>query len=293
MISCSKSVFELLNVSAEFLSNEGIENPKLDAEQLLRHTLGVDRAALYLSRDRALSESELSKFKDYLKRRAAKEPLQYILGETEFMSLPFVVDDGVLIPRPETEILVEKTLQKCTQKFASKDRIAILEFGSGSGCIAVSLAHYLENAWVTSLDVSEEAVKIAEKNARLNAVEERTRFLNLDFNSPQIPNRFPEKFDVLVSNPPYVSAADFETLPEEIKNYEPAVALHDNADGFSFFRKIAELSQSLVWATGFVALEVGLDQAQHVKELFLKRQFSRVNTFQDLNGIDRVVVCDP
>ncbi len=290
--SNTKNIFDLLNRSTKFLSEKGIENPKLNAEQLLRHTLGMNRVDLYLNQDRSLTQREMSAFKRCLKRRVAREPLQYILGETEFMSLPFVVDENVLIPRPETEILVEKTIEICKEKFASKDRIEILEFGSGSGCISVSLAKYLENARITSLDISKDALKVAEKNAVLNGVDDRIQFINQDFTSSKIIKYFPEKFDVLVSNPPYVSPADFEDLPEEIKNYEPAVALSDNQDGLSFYRKIAELSSELIKASGFLMLELGLGQMKEVKDIFLKTCFYNVNTFQDLNEIERILFCE-
>jgi len=290
--SNTKNIVDLLNDSSKFLSEKGIENARLNAEQLLRHTLDMNRVDLYLNQDRSLTQTEMSAFKGCLKRRAAREPLQYILGEAEFMSLPFVVDENVLIPRPETEILVEKTIEMCNEKFASKDRIEILEFGTGSGCISVSLAKYLANARITTLDISKDALRVAEKNAELNGLGDRIQFINQDFTSSKIVKYFPEKFHVLVSNPPYVSPADFEDLPEEIKNYEPAVALSDNQDGLSFYRKIAELSSELIKASGFLMLELGLGQMKEVKDIFLKTCFHHVNTFQDLNEIDRILFCE-
>ena len=290
--SNTRNIVDLLNDSSKLLSEKGIENARLNAEQLLRHTLGMNRVDLYLNQDRFLTQTEVAAFKKYLKRRVAREPLQYILGEAEFMSLPFFVNENVLIPRPETEMLVEKTIQKCKQKFASKDRIEILEFGTGSGCISVSLAKYLEPARITSLDISKDALKVAEKNAELNGVADRIQFMNQDFTSSKIVNYFPDKFDVLVSNPPYVSPTDFEDLPEEIRKYEPTVALSDNQDGLSFYRKIAEFSSGLIKASGFLMLELGLGQAQAVKEVFVKTSFYNVNTFQDLNEIDRILLCE-
>ncbi len=287
-----KNIFDLLTDSSKFLSEKGIENPKLNAEQLLRHTLDMNRVDLYLNQDRSLTETEMSELESYLKRRAAREPLQYILNEVEFMSLPFFVDKNVLIPRPETEILVENTLQKCEEKFASRNRIEILEFGTGSGCISVSVAKYSKNTRITSFDISKGALKVAKKNAQLNGVDERIQFVNQDFTSPEIANTFPDKFDVLVSNPPYISPAGFEDLPAEIKNFEPAIALSDNRDGLSFYRKIAELASELIKASGFILLELGLGQAEAVEEIFVKTGLCNVNTFQDLNQIDRVLFCE-
>jgi len=288
----TRNIVDLLNDSSKMLSEKGIENARLNAEQLLRHTLGINRVDLYLNQDRYLTQTEAAAFKRCLKRRADREPLQYILGEAEFMSLPFVVDENVLIPRPETEILVAKTIQMCKEKFASKDQIEVMEFGTGSGCISVSLAKYLENARITSLDISKDALKVAEKNAGLNGVDDRIQFINQDCTSSKITNYFPDKFDVLVSNPPYVSPTDFEDLPEEIKKYEPAVALSDNRDGLSFYRKIAELSPELIKISGFLMLEFGLGQAVAVKEIFVKTSFNKINIFQDLNEIDRILFCE-
>ncbi|MFQ5751189.1 MAG: peptide chain release factor N(5)-glutamine methyltransferase [bacterium] len=239
MIKTTKhwKVLELLNWTAEYLSEKKFESARLNAERLLSYALNMKRVELYLNYDQPLTENELLRFKEYLRRRLKREPWQYILGETEFMSLPFKVNPGVLIPRPETEILVETVLLKCQEKFPSQKTIAILDIGTGSGCIAVALAKYLAQAQVTAIDKSEKALKTASENARLNEVSDKIQFLKIDFLDSDIVNKLTEKFDVLVSNPPYVSAHDVDKLPTEIKYFEPEMALTDRKDGLFFFSK--------------------------------------------------------
>jgi release factor glutamine methyltransferase len=287
----SWQVLELLNWTTEYLSERGFENSKLNAERLLCHSLNLKRMDLYLNFDRPLSTEELKRFKELLKRRLQKEPLQYILGQTEFMSLPFKVDPSVLIPRPETEILVEVVLNKSKEALQNKPTLSILDIGTGSGCIAVSLAKYLETVKITAIDVSESALKIAADNAKLNGVESKIQFLREDFLKFEFIKNLPTKFDVVVSNPPYVSREDFEKLPKEVKDFEPTVALEDSQDGLTFFREIAEKVHELLNSAGMVALEVGLGQAPKVQNLFLNSHFSRVEIFKDLTGIERVVCC--
>jgi len=282
-------VLELLNWSAEYLSARGIENARLNAERLLGRILNSDRVQLYLDFDRPLTEAELLRFKEYIKRRLGHEPLQYILQECEFMSLRFKVNPGVMIPRPESEVLVETVLETCREKFPSKNPIRILEVGTGSGCIAVSLAKHLPVVRVTAIDISDEALKIAAENARLNEVDDRIQFRQLDFMRADFPKQLSEIFDVLVSNPPYISDKDFPNLPVEIKEFEPLIALKNGSDGLSFYHRISQLSSSLLNPSGLVAVEVGLGQAAMVEKIFLEHTFSKVTSYKDLNGIERVV----
>ncbi|MFQ5823181.1 MAG: peptide chain release factor N(5)-glutamine methyltransferase [bacterium] len=285
-------VLELLNWTTEYLSKKGFENSKLNAERLLSHSLNFHRVDLYLNFDRPLSPEELKRFKKFLKRRLRREPLQYILGETEFMSLLFKVNPSVLIPRPETEILVDTVLNKSKEQFQNKSTLSILDIGTGSGCIAVSLAKYLKKARITALDVSDGALETAAENAHLNEVENKIHFFKENFLDSQFSKNLSQKFDVVVSNPPYVSAEDFVKLPEEVKYFEPTIALQDGKDGLTFYYKIAEFSLKSLNPVGFVAVEVSMGQASQVKEIFLNHQFSKITFFKDLNGNDRVIVCE-
>ncbi len=291
------NVLELLNWSSEYLSEKGFENSRLNAERLLGHTLNLKRVDLYLNYERPLADDELARFKGFLKRRLQHEPLQYILGETEFFSLRFRVTPNVLIPRPETEILVETVLQKCREKNSPAEKINILDIGTGSGCIAISLAKHLPNARFTAIDVSEAAVTTAAENARLNEVSEQIEFRKLDFffrEADRYPtnnwlHEFQNTFDVIVSNPPYISDADYPNLPPEVRDFEPRAALKDGADGLNFYRQIAATAPMILNHGGFVAVEVGMGQAQAVAEIFAKSGLSQIQAAADLNDIERVV----
>ncbi len=290
--SNSNVVSELLTWAAAYLTDHHIENPRLNAERLLGKVLGLERALLYSRSNHHLNGEELRLFRQLVARRARHEPLQYLLGETEFMSLPFKVAPGVLIPRPETEILVEKVLALCETHFASRQNISILDIGAGSGCIAVTLAWYNTRTRVTALDISDSALEIARKNAILNNVAHRIVFAKADFMGKSIEDEFGSPFDVVVANPPYVSAADFHSLPVEIRDHEPDIALQDYADGLQFYRRIAALAPGLVRKNGFIAVEVGAGQAAAVRALLAKSDcVAHSEIIPDLNGIDRVVLC--
>ncbi|MFQ5709429.1 MAG: peptide chain release factor N(5)-glutamine methyltransferase [bacterium] len=285
-------VLEVLNWTTDYLSQKGFENARLNAEYLLTTSLELSRVDLYLNYDRPLTTAELGRFKKLLNRRLQHEPLQYISGRTEFMSLPFRVEPSVLIPRPETEVLVEKVLAVCRERFTEKSTVSILDVGTGSGCIAVSLAKYLNNAEIKAIDISEAALNTAKENAALNGVSNQIKFYQRDFLKIPSPERQAvARFDVIVSNPPYISNTDFEKLPDEVKKYEPHVALGDCSTGLIFYHKIAKVSLGILLPDGIVAVEIGLDQAQPVREIFLSNGFSEVEIFKDLTGIERVLVC--
>lgn len=282
-------ILEVLNHSTTLLTRNGIEHSRLNAERLLCHTLDRRRIDLYLNSDQTLTEDELKRFREHLSRRLRNEPLQYILGETEFMSLPFRVNPAVLIPRPETEVLVERVVKWCHAGSACDSKRSILDIGTGSGCIAVSLAKYLKNAKIIATDVSEGALEIARENAALNRVSEELYFIEDDILQSQ--NLRGERFDVIVSNPPYVPAGEYEDLPAEIKDHEPTIALKSDPDGLCFYRSIAGIAAGMLNAPGLLALEVGLGQADRVKAICEANGFREVSFSRDLNGIERVVTC--
>jgi len=287
----SPSLLDLLNHSSEHLTELGISSPRLNVEMLLGQTLQVDRTALYLETDRMLSADELERFQAVLRRRIALEPLQYILGQTEFMSLPFTVQPGVLIPRPETEILVETTIEHLSRgAFRQKEQISLLDVGTGSGCIAVALARSLRNAKILALDISAVALEVAALNAEQNKVHAQINFAQTDILSQNVCLRLDSLFDVIVSNPPYVSKSEYLSLPQEIKKYEPETALTDRADGLTYYKRLAAFCRDHLQPSGFVALEVGMGQAPAVKEILCKKGLTQVTTYPDLNGIVRVVI---
>lgn len=283
------NVLELLNWGSQYLSEKGFEHSRLNAERLLGHALNLNRVDLYLNYERPLTAEELTRFKELIQRRLQHEPLQYILGETEFYSLNFRVNRNVLIPRPETEILVETVLKICREKFNSAKAVTVLEIGAGSGCIAVALAKHLPMARITAIDVSEAALATATENARFHEVAERIQFQVTDFLAAKHLDEFRNRFDIIVSNPPYISESDFANLPPEIREYEPSAALKDGPDGLSCYRQIAAAAPMILNSGGWAAVEVGLGQADAVAKLFAANGLLQIQVVADLNGIERVV----
>lgn len=287
--SQSWRISDLLNVTTDHLEKYSFENARLNAERLLAHTLGLSRIDLYLNFDRPLNKTELAQFRQKVQRRLRREPLQYITGETEFFSLTFKVNPHVLIPRPETELLVETVIQYHQEVFRNKKNMRVLDLGTGSGCVAVAIACNVENVQIIAADISAEAIDTATENAQLNGVADRIDFMTGD--AFKLFADHSDKMDVIVSNPPYVAASEFDSLPEEIRNYEPDIALEDGRDGLEFYRRISKLAPELLTPNGMLAVEVGMGQAPQVQEMFSQNQLSSVEIINDLNGIERVVRC--
>jgi release factor glutamine methyltransferase len=260
----------------------------LNAERLLSHVLQIPRIELYLNFERPLSVEERAGFKRLLLRRVGSEPLQYILGETEFMSLPFLVNDSVLIPRPETELLVEQAVLMFQKKNSAEDTIALLDIGTGSGCIAVSVAKQCSQVRVLALDISSAALATAQINAEINGVQDKIEFVNGDILQLLHGPAALGTFDAIVSNPPYVSSDEFKRLPEEIRLFEPADALDDGHDGLTFFRTFSRHISHLMKPGAFFLVEAGEGQADTIKKMFLEN-FSKITIIDDYNGIPRVL----
>lgn len=282
------TIFEIISVSTEYLKSRGIEGARLNAELLLAHVLGYRRIDLYTHFDEALDELEREKYKELLRRRAAREPLQYILGEAEFMGLRFFVDRRVLIPRPETEVLAEKTIELCKSYGEGGEAIRVLDIGTGCGNIAVTVAKSVSNAIVTAIDVSSDALEVAMHNAELHGVSERVTFKQVDvLSSPS--SLADQAFDIVVSNPPYISKEEFEQLPPEIRDYEARFATCDESDGLKFFRRISELGSSMLRKGGDLLFEVGYGQSEDVERIMSSAGYNQVEVFKDLSGIERVL----
>jgi release factor glutamine methyltransferase len=276
------TVLESINLSSEYLKNKGIESPRINAELLLAHILNCKRLNLYLSFEKPLTEEELQKYRELLRRRSKFEPLQYIIGKVEFYGIDFKVNPSVLIPRQETEILVETIIGQ----YDKHDTLRILDIGTGSGNIAISLAKNLDSSVITALDISEDALNIAYENALLNSVNDRTEFIRFDFLKEEFKRN---EFDVVVSNPPYIALEEFETLSPELKEYEPKVALTDYNSGFLFYEIISDKSNHLLKPGGKLFFEVGKGQASKVTEIMTKNNFQNINVTKDYLNIERVV----
>ncbi|MBN2413819.1 peptide chain release factor N(5)-glutamine methyltransferase [candidate division KSB1 bacterium] len=282
------TILELLNWTTNYLTEKGFENSRLNAEILLAHVLNFNRVHLYLNFDRPLDVNELAGFKALLKKRLNHEPIQYITGETEFMSLPFKVAPGVLIPRPETEMLVEKTMEYCNSMSSEIKSTEILDVGTGSGNIAVSLAKNISNCRIYAVDISDAALQIAKENARLNQVEKKIEFNQLNA-LDSWPEEYKKFFDVIVANPPYISQSEYSRLPLEIKNFEPKKSLLAGKDGLDFYRQFTHILLYLLNDKGKVFFEIGEQQATLLMELYSKAGFKNINIHKDLAGKDRLL----
>lgn len=277
----------LLTWASDYLQAKGFQNPRLTIELLLTHVLRCKRIDLYTDFDKPLSQSELAQFKAVLKRRLAHEPLQYIIGETDFFGLSFVVDRRVLIPRPETEVLVEHAIE-LSRNFASQPSITLLDIGTGCGNIAVSIAKCIKNVTVSAIDVSRDALEVARINVERHAVGDRVRLLhqNIFASIDDLPG---SPFDIIVSNPPYISKEEAKTLPPEILQFEPQLAVIEGGDGLSFFSRIADIGRQLLKKGGWVLVETAYNQGREVQSIYSKTGYSNMHMVQDYDGNNRVL----
>jgi release factor glutamine methyltransferase len=268
------------NGEARLRGGPHAERSRRDAELLLLHMIGRDRVFLITHPQEDLTAEGAVRYYALIERRLAGEPIQYITGETEFYALPFHVTRDVLIPRPETEHLVEKVLELAAQ-FA---RPRIVDVGTGSGAIAVALAHKLPTAQIWATDVSAAALKVARGNAERNGVAERIRFLEGDLLAPVAG----EQFEFVVSNPPYVADYNRSSLAVEVREYEPAQALFAGTHGLDVYRRLIPSAHAAIAAGGFVALEIGYGQDAAVAALLAEMGFEQIEFIPDLQGLPRV-----
>ena len=281
------TIRELMRFAIDHLEKLGFEETRLTVELLLSHALGCQRIQLYTSFDKPLSKEELAKFRSLYERRLVHEPVQYLVGSSNFMGLQLRVDPSVLIPRPETETLVEQVMFRC-KELEAEEEISIIELGSGSGNIAIALAKFVRNATIVSIDNSADAIELARENAIACKVDSRIDFRLIDMFEP-VDQLLLKRFDILVSNPPYIPKEDWEALSTEVKRYEPSGALTDFKDGYEFHQRIVELAPFLLRNQGAVFVEVGYGQSKQVGDTMRKSGFSDVFSVPDLQGIQRVV----
>lgn len=280
------TISSLLNWTIKYFESKGIQSARLDAEVLLSHVLGQKRIYLYVHFDEPMEQKELAKFREYVAKRARREPVAYIIGEREFMGLNFKVTKDTLIPRPDTEILVENVITKIDEVYGREYSCKIADIGTGSGAIILSLLHNLSKAQGATVDISEKALNVAKQNAELLHVKERCEFLQGDLFEPLAK----QSFDVIVSNPPYIPKADMQGLDVDVKDYEPLSALTDDGDGLSFYRRLLSEGKLYLKEHGLIALEVGIHQAALVKEMAIANGWLNVEIIKDYAGIDRVVL---
>ncbi len=273
-------IIEIIKWGEEYFKIKGFENPKQEIEWLLCDLLQLKRIDLYLKFEDIINKSKLKKLKSWIKRRIQREPLQYITGKVEFYGLKFISTPQALIPRPETERLVDITLNSLKKIPEPK----ILEIGTGSGCVSIAVSNKKPRANILSLDISKNALELAEINAKSNNCK-NINFLEMDFLN-EIPDG---RFDILISNPPYIPQKEIENIMPEVKNYEPRIALTDFEEGLNFYYRIAKVGRTLI-PNGIIILEVGLgNHPQKVFSLFKEAGFDQLELIKDYNNNERIL----
>ena len=275
------TIKELLNQAVIMLKNENMDAPKNKARMLLQATLKKSREYLMIYDNKEVENIDRDRYIKNVKRLILGEPLQYITGIQEFMKLNFLVTKDVLIPRPDTEILVEEVIRKAE----NISNPVILDLCTGSGAIAVSLAKYIKNVHICAVDISSKALEIAKKNAELNGVKN-----NIEFIESNLFDKIKErKFDIIVSNPPYIETETIKTLSKDVQS-EPKIALDGGKDGLDFYRKIADSGSKYLNRQGYICLEIGYNQRIAVRQILEnKKRYVNINCIKDLCGNDRVI----
>ena len=275
-------IIDLINWGREYLNVKSIENPRIEIELFLQHLLKCKRIDLYLQFETIVKPEGLAILRKWITRRINNEPIQYILGFSDFYGRPFIVNKNVLIPRPETEILIDISIEE----LKNVNEPLIFDVGTGSGCIAITMALEIPSSKIIAIDVDERAIAVAKNNKEKYGVE------NIEFLVTDI---FHEKInsnaDLLISNPPYIAKEEVPSLMKEVKNYEPLVALTDNNDGLMFYRRYAEIMPNLLKKNGASIIEVGLEEhPKKAEEIFRESGFSDLRMELDLNKDKRALV---
>ncbi len=287
------TVLEAIQRSADFLAKKEVDSPRLQAELLLAHVLRLKRMQLYLNFERSLTPEEVEASRGLVKRRGQHEPLQYILGSTSFCGLEIGLNRHVLVPRPETELLAEEGWKFLQGLAASRGGLAggaglsALDLGTGSGCLAVALAVKCPGAIVTAVDISAEALPVAAQNARTNGADERVRFVAGDgFGAAPAGSRF----DLIISNPPYIPTAEIANLEPEVRDHEPRQALDGGVDGLDFYRRFAAEGARYLATGGKIMLEFGDGQAADIRRLFEDQNWIVERIVEDYTGRQRILI---
>ena len=273
-------VLELINLGAKELRLKKIDSSILDSELMLSKILNKKREEILINLDQEISQRLFVRYKKLILRRSHQEPIAYILKEKEFWSKNFFVNPDTLIPRPETELMVEKL-----SKIFKKKKISILDVGTGSGCILISLLSELNNSNGVGIDISKKALIIAKKNSNSHGMQNRIKFLNKTIDS-----EFNQKFDLIVSNPPYIKSSEIENLKEDIKRYEPRIALDGGNDGLDLIKKVIYKTKYILKVKGTLALEIGNEQFKKVSEILIKNKFKIEHTIKDYKDNIRCII---
>jgi release factor glutamine methyltransferase len=281
MSATGHTVREILRRTTEHLEQRGIDTAMLDAEVLLAYILDVPRHELHIRGDCGLKEQERQVYREMVQRRKDREPVAYIVGYKEFWSLQFQVGPDTLIPRPDTEHLVESTLEVCSHRL---EDCRILEIGTGCGAVVISLAMELTEAHLIATDISEGALRLARRNAESHGVSGRIRFVQSDL----VPDGG-DRVDIIVSNPPYVRTEEILNLEPEVCDFEPISALDGGADGLDFYRAISRVAPAHLAEGGWLVMEMGANQSAAVKEILAADGFRHISSIPDYAGTKRVI----
>lgn len=275
------TIKKLIQWTAGYFRNHGVEEARLDAEILLGYVLGRPRIYLYTNYDQIMNKEELARYRELIRRRAAGYCTAVLIGEKEFMGIPFRVNEHVLVPRPDTEAWLEKVIQR----FRNLPDISMLDLGTGSGALAVSFLYYCKEARGVAVDISEKALETAKTNGERAGISDRVEFRRGDFLDAL---REDEQFDVILSNPPYIPSGDIDGLAEEVRR-EPRIALDGGPDGLKFYRTLGEKAVRFLRPGGLLAAEVGIGQAETVRTFFENGGLTDIEIIPDYGGVDRAV----
>lgn len=275
------TIKKLIQWTAGYFRNHGVEEARLDAELLLGYVLGRPRIYLYTNYDQIMNKEELARYRELIRRRAAGYCTAVLIGEKEFMGIPFRVNEHVLVPRPDTEAWLERVIQR----FRNLPDISMLDLGTGSGALAVSFLYYCKEARGVAVDISEKALETAKTNGERAGISDRVEFRRGDFLDAL---REDEQFDVILSNPPYIPSGDIDGLAEEVRR-EPRIALDGGPDGLKFYRTLGEKAVHFLRPGGLLAAEVGIGQAETVRTFFENGGLTDIEIIPDYGGVDRAV----
>jgi release factor glutamine methyltransferase len=279
------TIQKLLTWVTEYLTQKGVDSPRLSAELLLSNVLGLKRIELYTQYNKVVAQEQLDRLRDLVKRAGLHEPVAYLVGKTEFYSIEFELTPDCLIPRPETELLVQKSIDFLRKRTGPQH---VCDLCTGCGVIAVAIAKNVPDAKVVATDISEPALAVANRNIEKHKLAERIELRHGDLVDPLVPQL--DQFDLIACNPPYVSAAEYEALDKNVKDYEPRIALYAGQDGLDLYRKIVEKVSQFLKPDGILLLEIGYEQGPAVRDLLEQTgTFAQIRIDKDLQTHNRVV----
>lgn len=279
MVTISQAVFE----GSVFLKENGVDSPRLDAEIILGHTLGISRLKIITEGAAGMDEEMYARYMRLISLRGKGTPSAYLTGQKEFMGINFEVRPGVLIPRDDTEIIVQRVIEECR---VYKDGIRIADVCCGSGAIGISIAKNVNNASVIMTDIASEALEVSSRNVMLNGVSDRVKVVGGDLLEP-VKN---ELFDIIVSNPPYIPSGEINYLQREVRDYEPRIALDGGSDGLEFYRRLIPDTAQCIKPGGILALEIGFNQASDIENIMSSSRFISIEVLKDLSGLNRCII---